>query len=51
VSWSDHHVVVEVGRASSCLLEWVFIMYPGVKSFGVLGVIGDLGDRCRSQRY
>jgi len=45
VSWSDHRVVVEVGRASDCSFEWVFIMYPDVICFGDLGDLGDLGGR------
>jgi len=45
LSWSDHHVVVEVKRASVRSFEWVFIVYPDVTVFGVLGDIGDLGDR------
>jgi len=52
MSQSDHRVMLEVGRASDRLFEWVFIMYPDIGHFGVLGVLrefGDLGDRldCR----
>jgi len=42
MSQSDHRVVVEVDRASSCLFEWVFIVYPDVMVSGFSGVSGFL---------
>ena len=40
MSWSDHRVVVEVVRASDCLFNWVFIVYPDI---AVSGFLGDSG--------
>ena len=40
LSWSDHRVVVEVGRALDRSFKWVFIVYPDVTCFGDLGDLG-----------